>query len=858
MGDATAHSILDHRGCVQLEKILVRFGAPVSEERAWALCYSSVQCYLQLDSHDKANSALVSSLSHVVLHKDGYVHRDTFMTNGSITTEGAAGKKRETNGPESKMVSELGWVLYSALDYGLGHAEERELAPPLLNLIEQMTNADCERGEADDEGIERDLGRTFNLKDAIQECEKRLTCPPSSITAGGASKKFSSSAKNSPVRTPIVSPTAPAKPAGVPASEHYKAVIHAFVTEAQDLQQFLATVAEGSNFLKLKADLLSSQYDLDQLQCTDWAVLWKQVMLQLREGVKLKKVDYSKTPLEYTLTPYEMLMEDIRSRRFTLNKVTINASIPHKVKKDAHSIILDFIRSRPPLRKASERRLAPIFRVSSPMELLLESIRQDRTLKHIETPVRPKSVVLGRVTSEGALLPPRRKLISAPRITLDIDDDDDDDLSDIAPSSPARGSHYLSGSAPPTMRRQNKYVGLQAPNSTDGPASSQWSRMAYDLATYVSPGGSSVAERRHSICVCETPSTSSPPSLPSSTSSSSKQQQSATARSCRQQTVRQHQSLLPNRSNTMSGASSLRLVSHRTLSATSSTVSNGSSPSNVLLSHSQNQRDFLSSAHFAAHLDCLSLTLEEVVHIRNVLTKADLEALPLDLTIKEDMARGKVCFLCMKVRFSFFGQWSVECRLCKRNVCKKCVSKMRIPTEHFGNIPVLMLTPQALSPRDDEEEQTASLPRQLLSKLQDFPKSASERRVSVTGSMGSAPSSPSTTHRAGPPYSLPNHSDYSPPYVKDDIKRKQEHRDHARSECSPGKDESGSHAEQLRGELMSVCKDCKAMVLHVFLSIRLRRDQHQQRTKTPSPPPPPLKHMPPRHHLHLSLTSVYN
>lgn len=45
---------------------------------------------------------------------------------------------------------------------------------------------------------------------------------------------------------------------------------------------------------------------------------------------------------------------------------------------------------------------------------------------------------------------------------------------------------------------------------------------------------------------------------------------------------------------------------------------------------------------------------------------------------------------------------------------------MRIPTEHFGNIPVLMLTPQAFSPReeDDEAAQGASLPRQLFSRLQ--------------------------------------------------------------------------------------------------------------------------------------------
>ena len=31
----------------------------------------------------------------------------------------------------------------------------------------------------------------------------------------------------------------------------------------------------------------------------------------------------------------------------------VNGDIPMKVKKDAHTIILDFIRSRPPLRKVN-------------------------------------------------------------------------------------------------------------------------------------------------------------------------------------------------------------------------------------------------------------------------------------------------------------------------------------------------------------------------------------------------------------------------------------------------------------------------------------------------------------------------
>lgn len=84
------------------------------------------------------------------------------------------------------------------------------------------------------------------------------------------------------------------------------------------------------------------------------ARLWVQVIRELRNGVKLKKVDYSRTPIEFELTPYEILMDDIRSRRYKLNKVMVDGDIPHKVKKDAHAIILEFIRSRPPLRKVKK------------------------------------------------------------------------------------------------------------------------------------------------------------------------------------------------------------------------------------------------------------------------------------------------------------------------------------------------------------------------------------------------------------------------------------------------------------------------------------------------------------------------
>lgn len=55
------------------------------------------------------------------------------------------------------------------------------------------------------------------------------------------------------------------------------------------------------------------------------ARLWVQIMRELRHGVKLKKVEHVHLPpVEYELTPYEVLMEDIRSRRYTLNKIMVS------------------------------------------------------------------------------------------------------------------------------------------------------------------------------------------------------------------------------------------------------------------------------------------------------------------------------------------------------------------------------------------------------------------------------------------------------------------------------------------------------------------------------------------------------
>ena len=91
--------------------------------------------------------------------------------------------------------------------------------------------------------------------------------------------------------------------------------------------------------------------------------MWRQILKDLRDGVKLKKIEFTKTPIEYELTPYEILMEDIRERRFSLNKIMVDGELPHRIKKDAHDVILQFIRSRPPLKPVSLKDLKNFYTI---------------------------------------------------------------------------------------------------------------------------------------------------------------------------------------------------------------------------------------------------------------------------------------------------------------------------------------------------------------------------------------------------------------------------------------------------------------------------------------------------------------
>lgn len=69
-------------------------------------------------------------------------------------------------------------------------------------------------------------------------------------------------------------------------------------------------------------------------------------MRDLRNGVKLKKVQerqYNPLPIEYQLTPYEMLMDDIRSKRYTLRKVMVSQENHWSLSKSREP--LEFVKS---------------------------------------------------------------------------------------------------------------------------------------------------------------------------------------------------------------------------------------------------------------------------------------------------------------------------------------------------------------------------------------------------------------------------------------------------------------------------------------------------------------------------------
>ncbi|CAF1000883.1 unnamed protein product [Didymodactylos carnosus] len=97
-------------------------------------------------------------------------------------------------------------------------------------------------------------------------------------------------------------------------------------------------------------------------------------------------------------------------------------------------------------------------------------------------------------------------------------------------------------------------------------------------------------------------------------------------------------------------------------------------------------------------LDTLSLTFEEFCHIRNVITRAELETLLFDRKLYIEVAQGKLCFTCRKIHFNLLTlTFGIQCRICKQRVCKSCTTQIALPVEKLNDIPVQTFTPSTFS-----------------------------------------------------------------------------------------------------------------------------------------------------------------
>ncbi|XP_047217241.1 protein spire homolog 1 isoform X2 [Girardinichthys multiradiatus] len=611
---------------LSLEEILRLYSQPINEEQAWAVCYQC--CRTLAKAHRGDGSSVVTGASSaekpqrisgpgdVRIQKEGSVRMDQ---------HGCEGKYSPCTTTE--VIESLGIMIYKALDYGLKENEERELSPPLEQLIDLMTNsAEAEKEACLDEGYE-----------ATEE-EEETEDDPSSISSVHNYKDI---LKLCTAHLPSVSD----------APSHYQAVCRALYTETRELRTFLEKIKSAKeNLRKMEKETSEGPVrDLNELQNADWARFWVQVMRDLREGVKLKKVQerqYNPLPIEYQLTPYEMLMDDIRSKRYKLRKVMINGDIPPRLKKSAHEVILEFIRSRPPLNPVSARKLKPQAQPPPTLhERILEEIKAERKLRPVSPDdirrgrlvIRPLSMsfsfdasdelspYMGRRTSSSLSLnngsrsprvepsgsqsvPQRKKLLKAPSLAeLDSSDSDDELVGPTSASNSSVATSLMDDTSPESA------LGKKTPP------------MFLPISSTPQPERRQTPQRRHSI-EKETPTS-----------------------------VRQFQP--PSKQNSKS------------------------------------------LEEFCFPVECLSLTVEEVMHIRQVLVKAELEKFQQYKDIYNAMKKGKLCFCCRTKRFSLFT-WSYTCQFCKKPVCSQCCKKMRLPSKPYSSLPIYSIGSTNTLPRD--------------------------------------------------------------------------------------------------------------------------------------------------------------
>ena len=137
-------------------------------------------------------------------------------------------------------------------------------------------------------------------------------------------------------------------------------------------------------------------------------------MDELRVGVKLRKTDNTKKNTEFSMTPYELLMNDIKSKKAVLKPPT---KLPVHLEMAARDKIMEYIKSKPKLKPVSERKLADIVPTETPAEKLMSDIRSGKARQSLRrSKTRLKHSTLKQSLERVASVKDGKKVIN-------IDDD---------------------------------------------------------------------------------------------------------------------------------------------------------------------------------------------------------------------------------------------------------------------------------------------------------------------------------------------------------------------------------------------------------------------------------------------------
>ncbi|XP_067236140.1 protein spire homolog 2 isoform X1 [Chanodichthys erythropterus] len=653
---------------LSLEEVLKSYEQPINEEQAWAVCF---QCCRGLRAPrpdtQPAEEFLIRDLSSIILHRDGTVtaHLESSVDNNATCGSAADGK----------LVQSMGVAIYRALDWGLDDSEERELSPQLEQLIEFMVGGqDCSESKHCGGNAAKDEGYSGQEEDEEDEEEG---------TVHGIHTVH---------QVMTLCADRLANPALAP--EHYQAVCRALFLETLELQTFLSRIRDAKEMLKKirteEPQKENSTAELDALQHTDWTRLWVQLMKELRQGVKLKKVEeqpFNPLPTEFSLTPFEMLMQDIRSRKYKLRKVVVDGNIPTCVKRNAHELILDFIRSRPPLKPVSERSLPPPpQRQQSLHDRVLAEIRQDHKLK----PVEPHSS--------------QRSFGSLPCLAhtchCDIKSTSCIDLS-VAGAGyrpPSRIRVLLKAPTLEEMEEMNIFEDEESPDGMD----------IRRVESSPTPLKRDRSFSEHDLDELRGEMMSSRSELPQLTG----------VGPLRGERPRSHTltGVGPPHIYQASFPGFDRMPSSTCHSIGSDDKSNDGAGS-AAASHGLSRHQWMEE--FCHPVDSLALTVDEVINVRRILVRAEMEKYMQNKELYNNLKKGKIC-CCCRVKFPLFS-WPSTCLLCKRSVCNSCSAKMKFPYKKMAHIPVYTVGfhSSAKSHKSDVYKSLCSLSRHSVE--QEFP-----------------------------------------------------------------------------------------------------------------------------------------